>query len=159
MQSEILSKLNGLEPEPTNGTDANHSGRRSVVSTLPGNQNAPYARLLSKFRHSSFTLTQLKRVRAVAIYKQAKNEQAPAFEVVIIRRREASFAFGKDFPATEYYPHNEDWGTYGFTYRTLEEALAKFRELTLAKIAPTPDGSRTTSAKKDRPELTRNRTA
>jgi hypothetical protein len=104
-------------------------------------------------------LTQLKRVRAVAIYQQAKNDQAPAFEVVIIRRREASFAFGKDFPATEYYPHNEDWGTYGFTYRTLEEALVKFRELTLAKIAPTPDGSRTTSAKKDRPELTRNRTA
>jgi hypothetical protein len=131
MRSEIL-RQNGQEPEPANGTDANHSGQRSAITTLPGNQNAPYARLLSEFRHSSFTLTQLKRVRAVAIYKQTKSEQA-TFEVVIIRRREASFAFGKDFPATEYYPHNEDWGTYGFTYRTLEEALAKFTELGLAK--------------------------
>jgi hypothetical protein len=101
------------------------SEHRSGISTLLANQDAPYARLLGEFRHCGFTLTQLKRVRAVAVYKQAKNEQAPAFEVVIIRRREASFAFGKDFPATEYYPHDEDWGTYGFTYRTLEEALAK----------------------------------
>src|SRR5260370_23168674 len=108
MRSEIL-RQNGQEPEPTNGTDANHSGQRSGITTPPGNQNAPYARLLDEFRHSSFTLTQLKRVRAVAIYKQTKNEQAPAFEVVIIRKREASFAFGKDFPATEYYPHSQDW--------------------------------------------------
>jgi hypothetical protein len=157
MRSEIL-RQNGQEPEPVNGTDGKPSKQGSAISTLSGNQNASYARLLGEFRHCGFTLTQLKRLGAVAIYKQTKTEQV-TFEVVIIRKREASFAFGKDFPATEYYPHNEDWGTYGFTYRTLEEALVKFRELTLAKIAPTPDGSRTTSAKKDRPELTRNRTA
>ena len=154
MRSEILRR-NGQEPELTHGTNSKPSEQGSAISTLADNQNAPYARLLGKFRHSSFTLTRLKRVRAVAIYQQAKSDQAPAFEVVIIRRREASFAFGKDFPATEYYPHNEDWGTYGFTYRTLEEALAKFSELALVKLAPSADGSRTIISKKRPPELRR----
>jgi hypothetical protein len=99
MQSEILRR-NGQRAEPTNRTDGNHSEQRSAISTPAGDQNAPYARLLGEFRHSSFRLTQLKRAHAVAIYQQTKNEQAPAFEVVIVRRREASFAFGKDFPAT-----------------------------------------------------------
>jgi hypothetical protein len=101
----------------------------SAINTLAVNQNAPYARLSGEFRQSGFTLTRLKRVSNVAIYQQTKKKQAPAFEVVIIRRREASTAFGKEFPATECYPHNEDWGTYGFTYRTLEEAERKFREV------------------------------
>jgi hypothetical protein len=106
------------------------SERGSAINTLPDNQNAPYARLFGEIRQSGFTLTQLKRVGNVAIYQQTKKKQTTAFEVVIIRRREASTAFGKDFPATEYYPHNEDWGTYGFTYRTIEGAERKFAELT-----------------------------
>jgi len=95
----------------------------------PNPKNAPHARLLGEFRQSDFTFTQLKRAGDVAIYQQTKEGQSPAFEVVIIRRREASIAFGKEFPATEYYPHNEDWGTYGSSYCTLEEAERKFRFL------------------------------
>jgi hypothetical protein len=116
------------DPQPTNGASGEPSEHRSGIITLPDVKNAPYTRLLGEFRHCGFRLTQLKRLGAVAIYKQAKTQQV-TFEVVIIRQREASFAFGKDFPATEYYPHNEDWGTYGFSYRTLEEALVKFMEL------------------------------
>jgi hypothetical protein len=101
----------------------------SAIITLSVNQNAPYARLFGEFRQSGFTLIQLKRVGNVAIYQQTKKKQATAFEVVIIRRRKASTAFGKNFPATEYYPHNEDWGTYGFTYRGLEDAELKLVEL------------------------------
>jgi hypothetical protein len=97
---------------------------------LPADQNAPYSAVATVFGHSGFKLTQLKRASSIAIYKQTKRKQSVAFEVVIIRKAEAWTAFGKEFPATEYYPANKDWGTYGFTYRTIEAALAKFVELT-----------------------------
>jgi hypothetical protein len=130
------------------------SASSSPLSTLgqaPGKKlqpeasDAPEARLLSEFRHSGgatlyktidhcfrqsgFTLTQLKRSENLAIFKQAKPQQSPAFELVVIRRRKASIAFGREFPATEYYPRAEDFGTFGFTYRSLEEAEWKFEEL------------------------------
>jgi hypothetical protein len=106
-----------------------HSDTLLGRSTLSEGENAPYAPLLGEFRQSGSVLTQLKRVGDVAIYKQTKGKQPPTFEVVTIRRREASVVFGEEFPATEYYPHNEDWGIHGFTYRTLEEAERKFEEL------------------------------
>jgi hypothetical protein len=105
------------------------SNPSTAVMPLLEAQHAPYAPLLGEFRQSGSTFTQVKRVGDIAIYKQTKARRSPAFEVVTIRRREASVAFGKEFPATEYYPHNEDWGTYGFTYRTLDEAERKFEEL------------------------------
>jgi hypothetical protein len=32
-------------------------------------------------------------------------------------------------PACESYPHSELWGERGFTYRTLDEALVKHRQM------------------------------
>ena len=82
------------------------------------------------FGQSGFTLTQLKRAGRVAIYVQAKRRQPPAYEVVLIRKHEAYTAFGKEIPAGECYPSSEQWGLCGFTYRTIEAAERKFRELT-----------------------------
>jgi hypothetical protein len=104
------------------------SERGSAIMTLPNNQNAPYRVAATVFGYSGFTLTQLKRAGSVAIYKQTKGKQSVSFEVVIIRKAEAWTAFGKEFPATEYYPANEDWGLYGFTYRAIEDAERKFAE-------------------------------
>jgi hypothetical protein len=92
-------------------------------------KDASYARLSGEFSHSGFRLSQLKRVGDVAIYKQTKGKQPSAYEVVVIRRREACVAVGTELPATEVYPPNEAWGSNGFTYRTLEEAERKFMEL------------------------------
>jgi len=131
MQSQI-PRRNGQEPQPAE-TNREPSGQRSAIITLPGNKSAPHARLLGEFGHRGFTFTQLKRVGAVAIYQQTKNGQTPAFEVVVVRKREASFIFGKELPATEYYPRNEEWGAYGFTYRSFEDALTKLGELALPK--------------------------
>src|SRR6266404_3390430 len=102
----------------------------AAMETLAADQNAPYRRLSREFRHAGFSLTRLKRAIDVAIYRQSKNEHHPSYEVVLIRKSEARSAFGHEFPAAEYYPRSEDWGTYGFTYRTIEGALAKFAELT-----------------------------
>jgi hypothetical protein len=104
--------------------------RQSAIMTLGANQNAPYKIAATVFGYSGFTLTQLKRAGNVAIYKQTKGKQSPAFEVVIIRRTEAWTAFGKEFPGSEYYPVNKDWGTYGFTFSAIKDAERKFVELT-----------------------------
>ena len=101
----------------------------SAILTFVEHKNARYRVVSAGFRRSGFTLTQLKRVGNVAIYKQTRAKQSPAFEVVIIRKAESWTAFGKEFPATEYYPANEDWGTYGFTYRAIEHAERKLVEL------------------------------
>jgi hypothetical protein len=105
-------------------------GTASAILTLAANQNAPYRVAPTKFGHSGFTLTQLKRVGNVAIYVQTKRRQPPAYEVVLIQKYEAYSAFGKEYPAGECYPSSEQWGTYGFTYRTTEGAERKFLELT-----------------------------
>jgi hypothetical protein len=125
---EFLQKA--AEQAQRGGERMSHSDPLAAIMTLGEASDAPYARLLGEFRQSGSTLTQLKRLGDVAIYKQTKGKQPPTFEVVTIRRREASVAFGMEFPAAEYYPHNEDWGIHGFTYRTPEEAERKFEELT-----------------------------
>jgi hypothetical protein len=48
---------------------------------------------------------------------------------VLIQRHEAYTAFGKDIPAGEHYPRSEQWGSCGFTFRTLKDAERKFGEL------------------------------
>ena len=52
------------------------------------------------------------------------------FEVIQIRRKKAYELFGKQYPAKEAYPSNEEWGLYGFTYNSFRNANFKFRELT-----------------------------
>jgi hypothetical protein len=102
----------------------------SAIMTLPANQNAPYRVVSAEFRQSGFTLSLLKRAGNVAIYIQTKRRQPQAYEVVLIRKHEAYIAFGKEIPAGECYPSSEQWGVKGFTYRTIEAAERKFRELT-----------------------------
>lgn len=119
---DSLVVANSAEYEPSEGG--------SAPNTFPDNKNAPYRIAPTVFSHSGFTLTQLKRTGNIAIYKQTKGKQSRAYEVVIIRKAKAWTAFGKDFPAAEYYPKSEDWGTCGFTYCTIEGAERKFAELT-----------------------------
>jgi hypothetical protein len=97
--------------------------------TLGANQNAPYRVVDIAFRHSGFEHTQLKRIGDVAIYRQSKSGLPDAYEVVLIEKHEGYIAFGKDIPASEYYPSSAKWGACGFTFRSREDAERKFKEL------------------------------
>jgi len=128
-KKEINDQTLGDSLAVANSAEYQPSERGSAPNTFPDNKNAPYRIAPTVFGHSGFTLTQLKRTGNIAIYKQTKGKRSPAYEVVIIRKAKAWTAFGKDFPAAEYYPKSEDWGTCGFTYGTIEGALVKFVEL------------------------------
>ncbi len=101
----------------------------SAIPTLENNKNAPYSVAAIKFRLLGFEYTQLKRAGNIAIYRQSKKGLPDGYEVVCIQKHEAFSAFGKDFPAGESYPRSQQWGSDGWTYRTLGDAEAKFKEL------------------------------
>lgn len=56
------------------------------------------------------------RVGRVALYAQKRSGVLVAYEVCLIRSRDARMCFGKPVEAMEYLPSNEDWGVYGKTY-------------------------------------------
>ena len=51
------------------------------------------------------------------------------YEVVIIQSHDGRVIAGKECPAAEYPPSSEQWGTKGWTYRTIDEAIQKYNEL------------------------------
>ena len=74
----------------------------------------------------------------VAIYGQfnksiplesATHSSYAAYEVIVIRTLPAATIMGKDTPERESCPGNEQWGTSGWTYKTLNEAKIKMQDL------------------------------
>jgi hypothetical protein len=53
------------------------------------------------------------------------DDEVVAYEVVRIRVEQPGEAFGKPYPLREVYPGTNQWGSYGWTCRTLDEARAK----------------------------------
>lgn len=53
------------------------------------------------------------------------------YEVVRIRKAKKDYnGFFSIQEGDEFYPSSESWGTYGWTFKTLEQAEAKFNNLT-----------------------------
>jgi len=114
---------------PATPTSYSATDEHFGYTALENNQNAPYSVAAIEFRLLGFEYTQLKRLGDVAIYRQSKKGLPDGYEVVRIQKHEAFSAFGKDFPAGESYPSSQQWGSDGWTYRTLEDAEQKFQEL------------------------------
>src|SRR5262245_36962062 len=72
----------------------------------------------------TFTYTQLHREGMIALYaQQHKGGGSPRFEVVILRHMPAStLPSGATLPEREAYPRSSQWGQYGWTFHTREEA-------------------------------------
>jgi hypothetical protein len=77
-----------------------------------------------------FTHHQCWRRGDVAVFRQMKFNQHPAYEVIRINKNKAGTRFGRDFLASESYPTAQQWGSRGWTFPTMEAAEAKFNELT-----------------------------
>ena len=112
-----------------------------AVLTLLGSENAremersmknshPGRRLPEHIRSDGFDLRLVERHGMVALYEKMKGFHA-GYEVVVIQlRKPKKHPFtGVDLPLREAYPSSEDWGTYGWTYTTLERAQARMKRL------------------------------
>jgi len=86
--------------------------------------------LPKQFDKKGFTYKQIKRVGDKAIYEQTKKGQTgKTFEVVKINRHNGYELGGQKIPPGEAYTSTSQWGTAGWTHRTLGEAETKFKKL------------------------------
>lgn len=92
-------------------------------------------KLPKTLRTDHFNLTQIKRDENFAIYLQSKPNQAVAYEVIRIRKHEATEIKNPDgttqrnIEAGETYPKAPRWGRDGWTYARRPDAERKFSEL------------------------------
>ena len=87
--------------------------------------------LPTTFRSDGFDFEQLAREGDIAIFvKQKLPLRFKSYEVVIIQKRDAyTWPNGQTTPAHEAMPSSRDWGKYGWTYQTLEDAELRFKSL------------------------------
>ena len=81
------------------------------------------------FERAGFRYDLIERQGLVCLVKQTRiGKSYWCYEVVKLRTEPDKIRFGNPVPAHERYPSDEEWGTYGFTYRPqqLEKARKKF---------------------------------
>jgi hypothetical protein len=99
----------------------------SLTSLPPGVKRLP-----EKFTRNRYQFEQLRRTNNTAIYVQHINGRQKAFEVIVIAvaDRKPAKVNGRVTwePCEPYkcYPASEVWGTFGWTYTTLEDARDKY---------------------------------
>jgi hypothetical protein len=93
--------------------------------------------LPTTFGSDGFNFQQLRREGGIAIFLKQKPglvREYPAscksYEVVMIQKRDAyTWPDGQTTPAHEAMPSSRDWGKYGWTCQTLEDAELRFKTL------------------------------
>lgn len=88
----------------------------------------------AEFTKSRFEYKQIFRAKNIAIYSQiaVADKLNVHYEVIIIQKHLKDF-FDKK-AGDEYYPTNEKWGQYGWTFINLDNAKNKAAKLLKCKI-------------------------
>lgn len=74
---------------------------------------------------ANLTATLLKREGRLCMYKRSDD----VFEVFLVIVHPAEHLFGKDYPAREVYPGNEDFGHTAWCYSKIEFAERMYNDL------------------------------
>lgn len=85
--------------------------------------------LETEFKQKGFNLKQIKRNKNVALFERSSKTGFQHWEVVIIRSHNGYTIAGNNIPPSEYYPKEEDWGQFGWTFIDLERANKAFDSL------------------------------
>jgi hypothetical protein len=95
-----------------------------------------YRPLAREFSHDQHAFFMLARQGDVALFAKRKHGRW-SYEVVIVQKHDpARCPSGTSLPAREATPHNEQWGTYGWTPYDWKAAWEKFE----AKCAEHAEG-------------------
>ena len=68
----------------------------------------------------------------IALYSMLKTGASDVYEVIKVRKRKKDVHIDGRLVAAEgdeYYPSSADWGLYGWSYSSLEDAEDKFNKL------------------------------
>lgn len=97
-----------------------------------------------EFNKSGYHYEIIHRIGDIALLTQSQPKgYLCSYEVVVVQKRKAELAFGRDYPAREAMPSNEEWGEHAWTFNELDRAQVKFNALVDAQV----------SAKLSNPEL------
>lgn len=80
-------------------------------------------------RKNGFHYTQVLRGLEACIYEQRVSESVKYFEVFKIRIRKGKALPGKKLETSEWFPNNESFGYWAWTFKNYEDALKKWKEL------------------------------
>ncbi len=104
---------------------------KHIITTEPREIKDGFLVLPINFTHKGFIYKQIKRQNYTVIYQKYKenDKNKEHFEVVYIFRHPKREIAGVEIEAKEAMPSDEQWGTYGFSYSNLNDAMKKFDEL------------------------------
>jgi hypothetical protein len=88
--------------------------------------------LEESFTSKGFKLQQVKRDGDIAIYKKQLDDGESEnyhYEVIAIKRHNGYEIAGVKMPPAEMYPSDSQWGDWGYTCTTIEDANKRFDEL------------------------------
>jgi hypothetical protein len=117
----------------------NASEEKVSPKKWPSHGEDPSLRLRWQFSKGDWDFQCHDRSEHWAIYKKTKpaadsrDPDIVGFELIRIRRRKKDQKLPSGTvlrKGAEYYPSDEDFGTYGFAHSSLDEALAKFLSAT-----------------------------
>ncbi len=75
----------------------------------------------------------IKNGKRAIIYEQIISKDVKRYEVSLMRIKNAREFKGKQFPSKIWFPNDEAFGTWAWTFMTLESALWRFNELEQGK--------------------------
>ena len=87
-----------------------------------------YKPIKTEFNYRQFKYKQIFREKDVAIYSQQEKDENSEFldyEVIIIKTHNGYKIGGIEVEPSEIYPSDSQWGVYGWTYMTEDEARKK----------------------------------
>jgi hypothetical protein len=83
--------------------------------------------LEKEFKYNGFLFTQVVRLADKAVYKKRNiSGKAVSFEVIRIKSHNGYEIGGVKIAPSEVYPSSSQWGTFGWTYTKLEDAMNKY---------------------------------
>lgn len=92
--------------------------------------------LKENLRKNGFDYKLVKKGEKAYIYEQWDDEEkfTVAYEVFKIKIEKEKLVFGDLMPEREIFPGNEDFGTWAWTYPSLEKAEERFQQVESGQI-------------------------
>lgn len=95
------------------------------MKTINSN-NRPNKLLPDELRKNGFDYKLVLRGNRSCIYEQTVTESVKYYEVFLIKVKPESSVIGKVIPAHEWFPHNEAFGYWAWSFRDYSKAKIKF---------------------------------
>jgi len=86
-------------------------------------------KVLKQYKKNGFSFDIIERDGEFAIAKGVRGSGVVSFEVITIRQHNGLNFGDRTTEPAEYPPSNTEWGSKGWTYRSIEMARDKFYEL------------------------------